>query len=105
VTPWQDGFIAGDGAHTWRSVNGRSWVPLDRTRGSGSGGRVLVGDSQGLYWSSDGATWTAATGPPVESYDSVDHRQRRAESAIALNVQNEMWITTDGRTWRTRAQS
>jgi hypothetical protein len=58
-----------------------------------------VGDSQGLYWSSDGATWTAATGPPVESYDpwtiGSDGRV-----AIALNVQNEMWITTDGRTWR-----
>ena len=100
VTPWQGEFIAGDGGHAWRSTDGRAWVAMGIAPGGAVAvGGVLVGASKGLYWSSDGATWTAATGPPVESYDpwTVGSDGR---VAIALNGPYEMWITTDGKTWR-----
>jgi photosystem II stability/assembly factor-like uncharacterized protein len=100
VTPWQDGFIAGDGGHTWRSSDGRAWVPLGIAPGGVTAvGEVLVGVPDGLYWSPDGATWTAATGAPSEPFEQWTIGSD-GRVAIALSAQDEMWITTDGKTWR-----
>ena len=100
LTPWQGGFIAGDGVHAWRSSDGREWVPVGMAPGGAVAvGGILVGVSNGFYWSSDGATWTAATGAPAESYDPWTIAGD-GTVAIALSAQDEMWITADGKTWR-----
>jgi hypothetical protein len=100
LTPWQNGFIAGDGTTAWSSSDGRTWVPVGRAPNAAVGvGGVLVGESNGLFWSSDGATWTAAAGMPAESYDPWTIAGD-GSVAIALSVQGEMWITADGKTWR-----
>jgi hypothetical protein len=100
LASWQGGFIAGDGAHAWRSSDGQAWVALGPAPpGATAVGGVFVGALNSLYWSSDGATWTVADGPTTESFDP------RAiagdgEIAVAVDVHNEMWITSDGKTWR-----
>jgi hypothetical protein len=100
VTPWHDGFIAGDGDYAWSSKDGNSWVPLGIAPNSMTAvGGVLVGVSDGFVWSSDGATWTAAaTGPQLESVLPWTIRSD-GRVAIATDGLNEMRITTDGRTW------
>lgn len=100
VVPWQDGFIANDLGHAWRSSDGLAWVPLGTAPlGQVTVGGVLVAGANGLYWSGDGAGWTAVTGTTVDSYDwgAIDGD---GSVAIALTLQDEMWITTDGMTWR-----
>ena len=100
VASWQDGFIAGDGGHAWRSSDGQAWVALGPApEGAAAVGGVLVGASNGLYWSSDGAAWTAATGAPFKLFE---HWTIGSDGRVAIAVEgpDEMWITTDGRTWR-----
>lgn len=100
VVPWQDGFIANDMGHAWRSSDGLAWVPLGMAPlAQAVVGGVLVGIVGDLYWSSDGATWTTAAGAPVATYEQWTIGSDGRVS-IAITVQDEMWITTDGRTWR-----
>jgi hypothetical protein len=62
-----------------------------------------VGVANGHYWSSDGATWTAAAGPAVEPGDQWTIRSD-GRVAITFSRQHDLWITTDGRTWRDTGQ-
>ncbi len=99
VEPWHDGFIV-VGDHAWTSSDGRAWLPLGIAPGGlVAVGGTLVGTAGDLYWSVDGASWTAATGTTVESFDWASVRGD-GSVAIAVTFEGEMWITTDGRTWR-----
>jgi hypothetical protein len=100
VVPWQGGFIANDMGHAWRSSDGSAWVPLGTAPlGQLTVGGVLVAVVGDLYWSGDGVTWTAVTGTTVPTYD-WGPVNGGGGIAIALTLEDEMWITTDGRTRR-----
>ena len=100
LAAWHDGFIAGDGGHDWSSNDGRTWVALGPApQGAVAVGGVMVGASDGLYWSPDGATWSASTGAP---FQQLQHWAIGSDGRVAIAVKelDEMWITTDGKTWR-----
>jgi hypothetical protein len=93
------GIFANIGGETKKVVS--AWVNKDgiATKVYGSGGHsafVAVGKKGASYYSSDGASWTAMSGLPETTFNSVAYGKNRF---VCVGDGGKSYYSLDGKTW------